>query len=63
MATIVRGAHPSAIGIVRDGRAAYFNNPQPYPLSADTADFRDYGDRTLLGFAGVFSVDRRRAAA
>lgn len=63
MATIVQGVHPSAIGIVRDGRARYFSNPQPYPLAADTADFRDYGDRALLGIAGVFSVDRKRSAA
>jgi len=62
MATIVQGQHPSAIGIVRDGRTSYFSNPQPYPLDAQTADFRDFGDRTLLAIAGVFSIDRRRAA-
>lgn len=35
-----------------------FTNPQPAPLSPDTADFRDYGDRSALATLGIFSSDR-----
>jgi len=35
-----------------------FKNPQPTPLDADGADFRDYGDRIALAQLGVFSCDR-----
>lgn len=38
-----------------------FRNVQPYLFSADTADFRDFGDRVLLGKLGIFSIDRRRS--
>ena len=37
-----------------------FTNPQPFPLDADGADFRDYGDRVLLAGLGIFSADKTR---
>lgn len=44
--------------IATGGCSGYFTNPQPFPLDADGADFRDYGDRVLLAGLGIFSVDR-----
>lgn len=35
-----------------------FTNPQPTPLDADGADFRDCGDRILLASLGIFSIDK-----
>lgn len=36
-----------------------FANPQPNPLNADTADFSDFGDCTLLASLGVFHTDAK----
>lgn len=49
-----------AVGAIVNGIWTDFHNPQPYPLSAETADFRDYDDRCALAHLGIFSIDKHK---
>ena len=53
------GSEPATLGGVIHGGVKFpFINPQPWPLTADTADFSSFDDRCTLGLLGIFSVDK-----